>query len=134
MHLCSTSTQFHSLPLSLSLCLSPSINTCSKQITHSVATMGPKRAAPRFACFPGEQCQYFIYVESEVLHIVNSFTHALMLWFIVHYVFNLEYCSEVKKVALFVQELLFKLSATYAVKCQKTATFLAVTTDIQNYL
>ena len=75
-----------------------------------------------------------IYVESEVLCIINSLTQALMLWFITHYVFNLEYCSKVKEVALFVQELVFKFPATSVVKRQKTATYLAVITDIQNYL
>ena len=66
-----------------------------------VALCAPKRSAPRIACFPGEQCQYFIYVESEVLCEVTSFAHALMLWFVSHYVFNLEYCTKAKEVALF---------------------------------
>ena len=55
-----------------------------------------------------------------------------MLWFIGHYVFNLEYCPHVKEIALFFQEFLFKLPATSTMKRQKSATYLTVTTDIQN--
>ena len=64
----------------------------------------PVRAAPRFACFPGEEPQYFIFVESEVLCVCRSFSHALLLWFISHYIFNLEYSVKVKEVALFVKD------------------------------
>jgi len=68
-----------------------------------IATSEPQRSAPRFACFPGEhQSQYFLFVESEVLCITNSFSQALMLWFATHYVLNLEYCPKTK-VALFMQ-------------------------------
>ena len=99
-----------------------------------VALSAPKRSAPRVACFPGEQCQYFIYVESEVLCEVTSFAHPLMLWFVSHYVFNLEYCTKAKEVALFFQEFIFKLPATGSMKRHKTATYLTVTTNIQNCL
>ena len=62
----------------------------------------------------------------------HVFSQALMLWFIAHYVFNLEYDAKVKEVALFIQEFIFKLPATSGLKRQKTATYLTVTTDIQN--
>lgn len=55
-----------------------------------------------------------------------------MLWFVTHYVLNLEYCPKTKEVALFMQEFVFKLPATYGLKHQKTATYLAVSMDIQN--
>ena len=100
-----------------------------------VADSEPRRSAPRIACFPGEdQSQYFIFVEREVLCITTQFTQVLMLWFIAHYIFNLEYCPKIKEVALFVQEFVFKLPATSGIKRQKTATYLTVTTDIQNCL
>lgn len=54
-----------------------------------------------------------------------------MLWF-VNYVLNLEYCPKTKEVALFMLEFVFKLPATYGLKHQKTATYLAVSMDIQN--
>jgi len=98
-----------------------------------ISTSEPQRSAPRFACFPGEHhSQYFLYVESEVLCITNSFSQALMLWFVIHYVLNLEYCPKTKEVALFMQEFVFKLPATSGLKRQKTATYLTVSTDIQN--
>ena len=83
-----------------------------------VASRLPVRAAPRFACFPGEEPQYFIFVESEVLCICRSFSHAILLWFIhvSHYVFYLEYSVKVKEVALFVKEFLFGLPATSGLK------------------
>ena len=64
--------------------------------------------------------------------ITYDFSQALILWFIAHYVLNLEYDSKVKEVALFMQEFVFKLPATSGLKRQKTATYLTVTTDIQN--
>ena len=94
----------------------------------------PVRAAPRFACFPSEEPQYFIFVESEVLCVCRSFSHALMLWFISHYIFNLEYSVKVKEVALSVQEFVFEFPATSGLKRHKTATYLTVSTDIQNYM
>ena len=50
-----------------------------------------------------------------------------MYWFIFHYVFNLEYCNQVKYVALFFQEFVFGLPATSFLKHQKTSTYLHVT-------
>ena len=94
----------------------------------------PSRAAPRFAHFPGEELQYFIFIESEVLCICPSFSRALMMWFISQYVFNLEYSVKVWEVALFIQEFVFRLPATSGLKRQKTATYLTVSTDIQNYV
>ena len=98
-----------------------------------VALRDPKRSAPRVACFP-EECQFFMLIETEVLCVVSSFPHALILWFISHYAFNLEYSTKAKEVALFFLEFIFKLPATSGMKRQKTATYLTVTTDIQNCL
>lgn len=92
------------------------------------------RPAPRFVLFPGEESQYFVFIENEVLCICHSFSHALMVWFMSHYVFNLEYCSNIKEVALFMQEYIFGLPATSGLKRHKTATYLAVSTDILSYM
>ena len=54
-----------------------------------------------------------------------------MVWFMSHYVFNLEYSVKIREVALFVQEYIFGLPATSGLKQHKTATYLAVATDIQ---
>lgn len=90
--------------------------------------------APRFASFEGEDsCQYFIFVEKVILTQANSFSKALLLWFVSHYVLNLEYGSNIKEVALFFQEFVCNLPATGGEKRQKNATYLSVTTDIQKY-
>lgn len=99
-----------------------------------VADRPPVRPAPRFVLFPGEEPQYFVFIESEVLCITHTFSHALMVWFMSHYVFNLEYSAKVREVALFVQEYIFGLPATSGLKRHKTATYLAFSTDIQSYM
>ena len=52
----------------------------------------------------------------------------------IHYIFNLEYCANIKPVALFFQEFVFGLPATSYMKHQKSATYLTVTTDIQKFV
>ena len=100
-----------------------------------IAKKEPKWAAPRIACFPGEESsQYFIFIESEVFCVTHSFSQALMLWFTSHYILNLEYCTKVREVALFFQEFVFKLPATSVTKRLKSATYLSVSTDILNLI
>ena len=99
-----------------------------------VGTRPPLRTAPRIGCFNGEETQYFLYVENRPVFCVTNISRAIMLWFILHYVFNLEYCNHVKLVALFFQEFVFGLPATSFMKHQKGATYLTVTTDIQKFL
>ena len=99
-----------------------------------VITRPPMRTAPRIGCFNGDEPQYFLYVENKVLFSVRSLSRAVIFWFILHYVFNLEYCVHVKAVALFFQEFIFKLPATSYMKHQKSATYLTVTTDLQTYV
>lgn len=99
-----------------------------------VVTKPPVRTAPRIGCFNGEEPQYFLYVENKTLFTVRSLSHALVFWFILHYVFNLEYCPQIKPIALFFQEFVFKLPATSFFKHQKSATYLTVTTDLQRYI
>lgn len=94
----------------------------------------PLRTAPRIGCFTGEEPQYFLYVENRPIFFVTTISRAIMLWFVLHYTFNLEYCSHVKLVALFFQEFVFGLPATSFMKHQKSATYLTVTTDIQKYI
>lgn len=91
-----------------------------------VAERPPVRPAPRFALFPGEEPQYFFFIESEVLCICHSFSHALMVWFMSHYV---EYSVKIQEVALFVQEYIFGLPATSGLKrhkLQHTLLFLLI--------
>ena len=87
-----------------------------------VANRKPKRAAPRIACFQEKKIRSIF--ESETLCVTHSFSQALMLWFVTHYIFNLEYCIQLKEVTLFFQEFIFKLPATSVTKCLKSATCL----------
>lgn len=100
----------------------------------SVATRPPIRTAPRIGCFSGDEPQYFLFVENKTLFHVSTLSRALTFWFVLHYIFNLEYCPQVKSVALFFQEFVFKLPATSFLKHQKSATYLTVTTDFQKYV
>ena len=53
----------------------------------------PQRSAPRIACFCSDVPQYyFLFVESQVLSSVSQLSVAVMYWFILHYVLNLECC------------------------------------------
>ena len=73
-------------------------------MTDDIEEMGgrsPLRAAPRIGCFNGEEPQYFLYVENRPIFLVTNISRAIVLWFILHYIFNLEYCSHVKSVAMF---------------------------------
>ena len=98
------------------------------------ATKPPVRTAPRIGCFNEDEPQYFLYVENKVLFPVGTLSRALVFWFTLHYVFNLEYCHHIKPIALFFQEFVFKLPATSFFKNHKSATYLTVTTDLQRYI
>lgn len=100
-----------------------------------IAVRPPRRTAPRFASFEGDNtCQFMIFVEDIVLVPLKSFSKSLILWFATHYILNLEYAKTIKEVALFFQEFICNLPATGADKKTKNATYLSVTTDIQKYI
>ena len=96
-----------------------------------VAKRAPPRNSPRFAGFmnAGGESNYIIFVEQKVLCHISSFSKALVLWFSIHYIFNLEYCKQAKDVALFFQEYVFGLPD----RSKKSATYLTVCSDIQSY-
>ena len=56
------------------------------------ASKPPVRTAPRIGCFSGDEPQYFLFVENKTLFPVSTLSRALMFWFALHYIFNLEYC------------------------------------------
>ena len=51
--------------------------------------------------------QYFILVEQDVLVDTNTISRAILLWFAVHYVFNMEYAND--SVGHFIQDMIFCL-------------------------
>lgn len=97
-----------------------------------IAKRSPKCLAPRIACFLGETLQYFLIVEEKVFS-VASLSRAIIFWFIIHYVLNLEYSSCIKSVSFFIQEFVFKLPTSF-MKQQKSIGYLRVTSDIQKYI
>lgn len=88
----------------------------SLQRAHS-ANLCAKVYTGRIAGFKGPttDSQYYIILEH-----VTAFSKALTLWFVSHYIFNLEYCKQAKDVSLFMQEFVWP---TYP-----------VTTGIQSYV
>ena len=99
-----------------------------------IAKRDPKRTAQWFASFEGEDVsQFFIFVEDFVLTQASSFSKPLILWFISHYILNLEYKKKIYEIALFFQEFVSIYQLQEQKKKHKTATYLSVTTDIQKY-
>ena len=89
----------------------------------------PPRNAPRVTCFHNGTPSYFIFVEQKVLCSVPKFTKALMLWFAVHCILNLECSKQTKELAVFMQEFVFGLPDN----SKKTSTYLTVSSDIQQF-
>ena len=96
-----------------------------------IGSKAPLRPSPRFASFftEGGLTEYIIYINLKPSCKVAVFAEALMLWFVSHYVFHLEYAKEMKEVSYFFQEFMYG-SLT---KAKKTATYLSVTTGIQSF-
>ena len=91
----------------------------------------PLRPSPRFASFKTVDgtTDYFVFVNCKPLCKVAIFARAIMLWFVSHYIFHLEYAKEIKEIGYFFQETVFGSIA----KAKKTATYLSVTTAIQSH-
>lgn len=94
-----------------------------------VASNPPVRNSPRIGEFDVEDGNntYFIFVEQAVLCEVPSFCKALFLWFCVHYVFHLSYCSQLNDVCMFFQEFVFGLPCSG----KRSSSYLTIATDIQ---
>ena len=101
-----------------------------------IAIRNPQHNAPRFACFYNEDdgAQFFIYVVNKILTTTSSFTKALICWYIVHYVFNLEYPKQLMEVCLFFQECIFGLPIITAADKKVKSMNLATVTDIRKYI
>ena len=97
-----------------------------------IMSRDPPRTAPRVAAFQkadGGWVDYFIFIDKAVLCKVNTLAKAIILWFVSHYVFNLEYEKQLKNVALFFQEFIFVLLAG----AKKSAFYLTVTSDLHAF-
>ena len=91
--------------------------------------------APRFAGFIGDdESQYILIVESKIVMQTSSFHNALLMWFCLFYVLNLEYPRSIIEVCLFFQEFVFGLATSSAYRRSKSVTYLSATTDIQKYI
>lgn len=95
----------------------------------------PPRSAPRICLLKDtEDPQYFLFLERKPVFSVPTLSMAIVFWFVMYYVFNLEYCPQCKYVCLFFQECVFRLPAASFLKHQKTSTYLTVTTDLREFL
>lgn len=74
-----------------------------------IGLASPLHPNPRFVSFStdGGVTEYIVFINLKPLCKIAVFTRALMLWFVVHYVFHLEYSKEIKEVAYFFQEFVF---------------------------
>ena len=96
-----------------------------------VCTGSPKRTAPHMAAFRGDDdVTYFLFIEEILFNMSASFTKVLMLWFVSHYVFNLEYCKHVRDVALFIQEFVFGLPEGLGIKEPHTSLWPLISTSL----
>ena len=66
-----------------------------------VAVRLPLRTAAHIGCFNAESPHYFWFVEDKAVLSVCVVSKAIMVWFIMQYIFNLKYCAHVKLVSLF---------------------------------
>ena len=65
-------------------------------------------------CDPDEDLipQYFIAIEQKLMCECNSLTSALFNLVAVHYVFNIEYCRQVKDFFLFLEEMILNIDGS----------------------
>lgn len=94
-----------------------------------MASNPPIRNSPRIAEFDVEDGNntYFLFVEQMALCETSSFCKALFLWFSIHYVFHLSYCSSLSDLCMFIQEFVFGLPCAG----KRSASYLTIVTDIQ---
>ena len=105
------------------------------QMTDKPEEVASRRSTIHFAAFPtndGDETQFFLFVERQVLCYTTSFSKALILWFALHYILNLEYTKEIRDVSLFIQEFVFGLPISASKRC-KGGSYLSVTTDIHKF-
>ena len=98
--------------------------------TVNEAAQQSQSATPRIGAFLGENDQYFIFIEGNVLCKVSKFPDALFLMFSAFYIFYLEYPTPVKNVMFFLQDYIYM----YPDSSNRNATYLSVASDIKRNL
>lgn len=90
-----------------------------------------KIPSPWFGCFLNgiAERSYFVFVEGQVATHVTTFSKAFAVWFVTHYIYNLEYCKDIKEIAHFIQEFIFLLPS----REKKSSTYLYISTGIKNF-
>ena len=104
------------------------------EVPEVCAAEAPKRNSPRIGRFVAIDCSpsYFIFIEQQVYVQVSSFAMALLIWFVSHYVFNLEYHKYYKDAAMFIQEFIFDLYESDTK--QKKQNYITAVTELQQCL
>ena len=69
--------------------------------------LGSKTPYPLIGCFSNgiTERTYFIFIEGHTIMQLNSFSKAVGVWLVSHYIYNLEYYKDIKECAIFLQEL-----------------------------
>ena len=89
------------------------------------------KPSPRIGFFQNGvgETTYFIFIEGRVLTQLNDFSKSLAVWFVSHYIFNLQYCKELKEIGMFIQEFLFALPSQE----RKTSSYITITSSIKSF-
>ena len=75
-----------------------------------IATEPPPKNSPRIVKMTGGQNpQFFILVEQDVLCEAGSMSQAIFIWFSLHYVFNMQYTASLPNVGNFFQDMVFEI-------------------------
>ena len=88
--------------------------------------------APRIGeyCGVGEDNKFFVFVENVSLCQCSTLPDAIFLMFAAYYSFYLHYSSQTKSFMWFLQDYIF----CYPDSADRTASYLAVTTDVKRNL
>ena len=91
-----------------------------------------KKPTPWIACFQSglNEPTYFLIIERNIVADTKTFSKAVVVWFLSHYIYNIEYAREIKEVATFFQEFIFTLPSQE----KKSANYLSATTGIKSFI
>ena len=86
---------------------------------------------PRISSFIGDDSKsYVIICEQQILCKLDALQNAIFIMFAAYYCFNLEYPTPAKNVFSFLQDYIIE----YPDSSKKTASYLAVVSDIKRFL
>ena len=103
------------------------VTTQMSTTMEEAAVKEPRRTSRIGAFIRDNAKQHFIFVEEDIFCEAPNLTAALILWFCIHYVFDLEYSKAIKELGFLFQDVVF----SYPDQVKRPATYLAITGDIK---